>query len=226
MGQLPFQDILQRVPLFAGMAGQEISELLGCLSAREKQYHKNEAIFLAGERVTTVGIVLEGAVQVVKEDFLGNRTILAKLAAGELFAEAFSCAGVERLPVSVFAVTPCTVLMIDYRRIITTCTSACSFHGRLIENMLGILAGKNVLLSQKIEVLSRRATRDKLIAFLSAQAQQAGRRTFTIPFNRQELADYLCVDRSAMSSELGRLRDEGILEFDRSSFRLLAENPQ
>lgn len=213
--------VLKKVPLFAGIREEELLGLLACLSAQEKKYARGEAVFLAGGRASSVGIVCSGGVQVIKEDFLGNRTILVELGGGELFGEAFSCAKIERLPVSVFAVADSVILFINYRKIITTCPNSCAFHARLIENMLGILAQKNMLLNQRIEILSKRTTRDKLISYLSAQMQAAGNRRFRIPFSRQELADFLCVDRSAMSAALGRMRDEGLLRAERSEFELL-----
>lgn len=218
-----YLEVIEHVPLFRGVNQEELLELLYCLTATSRSFSKGEAIFRAGDTAIHVGIVLSGMVQVVKEDFLGNRTILTKLDVGGLFGESFACAKIDKLPVSVFAVAASKILFVDYRRIITTCSASCVFHHRLVENMLGILAGKNVMLNQKIEVLSKRATRDKLIAYLSAQAQAAGSRSFIIPFDRQELADYLCVDRSAMSAELCRLRDEGLLSFHRSRFEILDE---
>lgn len=215
-----FYDLLLKNPLFTGVARADIASLLTCLSATLRLYRKQEFILLAGEPAGAVGIVCAGGVQVFKEDFTGNRTILAGFGAGEMFGEAFACAKIEELPVSVTAVSASKVLFIDYRKIITICSSACAFHNRLVENMLSVLASKNVVLNQKIEVLSKRTTREKLIAYLSEQARRADSRRFSIPFNRQELADYLCVDRSAMSSELSKMRGEGLLDFDRSVFEL------
>lgn len=194
--------------------------LLDCLSAVERHYEKNSFIFMENDAVTSIGVVLSGKVHIVQEDFWGNRTILAETGPGGLFGEAFSCAETEKLPVSVLAASDADILLIDYRRIITTCSSACIFHTGLIKNMLWILAGKNIMLTQKIEILTKRTTRQKLLSYLSAQAIQAGSHSFEIPFNRQELAEYLSVDRSAMSNELGKMRDEGILSFARNRFEL------
>lgn len=214
-------NIIKKCPLFTGIHETDLRALLDCLDATEKHYKKNQFIFMAGDNITTVGIILSGEAHIIQEDFWGGRTILADIAAAGLFGEAFSCAGIEKLPVSVVSVQPSDILMIDCRRIITTCPSACAFHTTLIKNMLEILAGKNVMLTQKMEFITRRTTRDKLLSYLSAQAQRAGSNRFTISFNRQELADYLSVDRSAMSSELSKMRGEGILTFSRSQFELL-----
>lgn len=207
-------------PLFDRISESELDRMLGCLNASLKQYAKGNTIFFAGDPAVRVGVVLTGEAQVVRDDLFGNRTILANLAAGDLFGETFACAGVQVLPVGVLATSPCSVLLLDYRKIIRTCSSDCAFHSRLVENMMRILAQKNLLLSQKIEVLSARTTREKLLAYLSSQASRAGSSSFTIPFSRQALADYLCVDRSAMSAELGRMRDDGLLSFHKNRFEL------
>ena len=216
-------ELLIKMPLFQGIGGKELESLVGCLSGRERKYDKNEVIFRAGDTPKYLGVVLEGSVRVFKEDLLGNRTILGEFGQGELFGETFALARAEMLPVTVTATQSSQVLLIEGWRITGTCTHCCGFHTRLIENMMAILARKNLMMSETMEVLSKRSTRDKLLNYLSGQSQRAGSLTFAIPFNRQELADYLCVDRSAMSSELGKLQKEGILSCDRSSFTLHRE---
>ena len=205
------ESILMRCPLFADIEQGTLASLLQCLSARETACPKEALIFLAGERPESVGILLSGGAHVVHEDFWGNRTILAHIQPGDLFGEAFSCAGTEKLPVSVAAVEPSTFLLINVRKILTTCSTTCAHHAGLIKNMVHILAQKNVQLTEKMEHLTRRTTRDKLLSYLSALAVEAGRNVVTPPFNRQELADYLAVDRSALSRELSRMQDEGLL---------------
>jgi len=210
----------QKVPLFIGMDEKELSSLLHCLNARTRTYAKGEIIFLAGDTATDIGLVLSGSVQIVKEDFFGNRTIMAQATKGELFAEAFSCTQDKVLEVSAIASEKSEIMLIDYQRIITTCPSSCTFHTRLIKNMLGILAQKNIQLNRKIDHTSKRTTREKLMSYLLEQAKKANSNQFQIPFDRQELADYLCVERSAMSAELGRMRDEGLLTFKKNQFEL------
>ena len=216
--------VLQSCPLFADMAPEDIPAMLSCLSARKGAFPRQDMVFHEGETATAVGIVLTGRVHILQEDFWGNRSILAGIGPGGLFGEAFACAGTERLPVSVLAVEPCEVLFIDYRRIVTTCPSACTYHAALIRNMIGVLAGKNVQLTQKLWQVTRRTTRQKLLSYLSAEAAATGNNPVTVPFSRQELADYLAVDRSAMSSELSRMQREGLLRCDRSRFTLLRED--
>ena len=216
-----YLQFLGGTPLFKGIRQEDLPAMLRCLQARRAVYAKREVVLLEGRPAREVGMVLSGRVQVVREDFSGNRNILAEIAPGNLFAESYSCVRAKSLPVSVISTAESEILWIDYRRTVTTCSSACRFHTRLIENMLAILASKNILLSRKIEHLSKRTTRQKLWAYLSDQASLRGAREFDIPYNRQELADYLCVDRSALSGELGRMQRDGILRFRRSHFLLL-----
>lgn len=212
--------LLEHVRLFAGIRPEEREKLLACLRVRRESFRRQEIIRLAGQPADAVGIVLKGQVRVVREDFMGNRNILTELTPGSLFAESYACVQAASLPVTVEAAGDCEVLWIDYRRIVSPCTRECPFHRRLIENMIFILASKNIRLSRKIDHIARRTTREKILAYLSDEAERSGGREFVIPFNRQELADYLCVDRSALSTELGRLQREGVLRFSRSQFIL------
>ena len=218
-------DMLYSAALFAGIEKNKLPSMLSCLDARVRGFGKNELVFMEGQPANEVGLVLMGEAHVTREDVFGNRTILTHLGRGDLFGEAYACAKMKRLPVTVCAVTESEIMFIDCKRILTTCTSACVFHTRLIENLMSVLAGKNILLMRKIEHISRRTTRDKLYSYLAEQARVSGSRDFKVPFNRQEMADYLCVERSAMSSELGRMRDEGMIEFEKNRFRLLEAAP-
>ena len=197
------------------------SEMLSCMQAHVHACAKNQAVLREGDPAGTIGIVLSGGIQVEKTDYYGNRTLLARLEPPELFGEAFACAGVQQLPVSVIAVQDSEVLLIPCKRILTTCANCCEFHTRVLYNLLRIVASKNLMLNQKIEFLSKRTTKEKLMAFLLAQAKQNGSRTFSIPYDRQALADYLGVERSAMSAELSRLRREGKIDFYKNQFKLL-----
>ena len=207
-------------PLFARIEGEQLESLLRCLAARSRTYKKDTFVFRVEERASFVGLVLSGGVNIIQEDFWGNRTILAHMGAGDLFGEAFSCAEVEHLPVSAVATEASEIMLVDYRKIVTVCPSACIFHSQLISNMLRILAAKNIMLTRKIEHISKRTTREKLLAFLSAQAVQAKSSVVQIPFDRQELADYLCVERSALSRELGAMKKAGLLDYEKNRFVL------
>lgn len=209
------------VSLFDGIENGELEQLLPCLGGRRVRFDEGDYIFMAGGRADQVGMVLSGSVLVFSDDFWGNRTIMAHVERGGLFGEAFSFARVEALPVSVTAAEKTEVLFINCERMITVCPSACEFHNRLVRNMLKILAEKNMALTQKIDHMGKRSTREKILSYLSEQAGKAGGESFSIPLNRQEMADYLAVDRSALSKELGRLEKEGQISFHKNQFQLL-----
>ena len=216
-----YLEIIKQCPLFAGIEETNLSTLLDCLMAVRRSYQKSELVFSAGDAVRSVGMVLSGGVHILQEDYWGNRTILAHISPGELFGEAFSCAEIDSLPVSVIAVEKTEVLLIDFKRIIATGSSASVFHLVLIKNMLKLLAQKNIMLTQKMEIITHRTTRERLLTYLSAQAIKAGKNRFSIPFNRQQLADYLSVERSAMSAELSHMQADGLISTNRSEFELL-----
>ena len=214
-------EVLAACPLFEGVSRQDMAAMLQCMQARVVDVPKGGAVFRVDGPAEYVGILLSGGVVVLRDDFDGNRAIQAAMRPGDLFGETFACAGVNRLPVSVEADRPSRVLLIRLKQIIETCPSACGFHNRVVLNLLKVLAGKNLMLNRKLEITSRRTTREKLLAYLAAQARAAGSNRFVIPFDRQGLADYLGVDRSALSAEIGKLRREGVIESERSAFTLL-----
>jgi len=216
-----FERVLKKCALFADVEEENIASMLDCLGATVARYKKDEFILHAGDKPAWIGVVLDGAVHIVREDFWGNRTILTAVAPGDLFAEAFTCAGTEALPISAVAQADTAVLLVDYGRVIVTCPVACPFHQQLIKNMVRILASKNIMLMQKIEHITRKTTRDKVMSYLSEQAVLAGRDRFDIPFNRQELADYLSVERSALSATLSEMKRDGLIDYHKNSFRIL-----
>ena len=213
--------VLEKCSLFSGIDREELLGVLGCLGAVVTAVGKNQAIWSEGDPAVHVGIVLEGSVQIVKEDYYGNRSIMARAAAAELFGESFACAKVPALPVSVVAAEESRIMLIDCRRITTTCANSCGFHNQMIYNLLHVVAAKNLAFSQKIEITAQRTTREKLMAYLTSQAKLQNSNSFTIPFDRQGLADYLNVERSAMCAEIGKLRKDGILECTKNRFTLL-----
>ena len=216
-----YHPILERCALFEGIAMADLSAMLGCIGGRTVTVGKGQSIFREGDAATHVGLVLSGAVRLVREDYYGNRSIVAHIAPGELFGESYACAGVPALPVSVVADEDSAVLLMDCRRITTTCSSACGFHSRIIYNLLRLVAVKNLVFDQKIQVTSRRTTREKLMTYLLNQAKLQRSNEFTIPYDRQELADYLEVERSGLSAEISKLRREGVLESEKNRFRIL-----
>ncbi len=213
---------LSHCALFADMHEGELSAILSCLNARTRQYKKGEYILKSGSGLTRVGIVLSGCVHLIQEDYWGNRFLMSQVCSGEEFGEAFACAPNEVLPLSAYAAQDTEVLFIDYQRIATVCSSACTFHVRLIKNMLFSMAQKNIALTKKIEHASKRSLREKILSYLSSQALHAGSPHVDIPFTRQELADYLAVDRASLCRSLGALQDEGLITVQGRNITLLA----
>lgn len=213
-------DTLALCPLFFGIRQEDMSAMISCLNGKRKAFSKGEIVFGEGAPADMIGVVLSGAVQVVREDYFGNRSMMAKLGPSDLFAEAFALAGVESMPVNVIAAENCEVMLIDVSRISRPCAKACGFHQQMIYNLMRILALKNLACNQKIEVTSKRSTREKLMAYLLIQAKRAKNSSFVIPFDRQELADYLEVDRSGLSAEIGKLRREGVIDCEKNRFTL------
>ena len=212
-------DMVKSNPLFDGIAFSDFASMFNCLSFKTVRYERGSIILMSGDTVDFVGIVLFGSVQIIYEDTDGHNVILTELSVSEMFGEVFACAGITQSPVTIQASEDSEILYIDYKRIIHSCTSACPFHTRLIANMLKLIADKNLLLSQKIEILSKRTTREKLISYFNLQ--RGVTKKFSISFNREELASCLCVDRSAMSNELCKMRDEGLIRFHRNTFEIL-----
>lgn len=216
-----YSDALRECPLFCGIRDDERSAMLSCLGGRIIRFDKGAAIMAEGEPVRCVGVVLSGAVHMVQVDYFGNRSIIEGVGPSGLFGESFACAGISAIPLSVIAAEPAEVMLIDCLKITCSCSSACGFHQRMIHNLLKVVAEKNLLFHQKIEITSKRSTREKLLTYLLLQAKRSGSDSFEIPYNRQELADYLGVERSGLSVEIGKLRRQGVLAADRRRFRFL-----
>ena len=214
-------ELLKNCPLFANIEEKELQALLTCLNVKERKIQRGEILFPAGEQPQYIGVVLSGRIYIVQEDYWGNRTILAAVEAGGLFGEAFACAQAEVLPVSVTVHQEGKVLLIDCQKILSTCSASCEFHTALIRNLMQALASKNIALTRKIKHITKKTTREKVLSYLSECAILNGSQAFDIPFNRQELADYLSVERSALSNTLCKMRDEGLIAFHKNKFRLL-----
>lgn len=215
-------DLLSASPLFHGIEEQELESMLHCLGAKVVDVAKGDPVFLEGDAAGFIGIVLEGSIQIVQEDYFGNRSVIHHSQPGDVFAEAFSFTGLETMPVSGYAVKNSRVMLLACRRMMTVCSNACGFHNLLVKNLLQLVSRKNMLLNEKIRYMSKKTTRDKLLAYLSDQAKQAGSAEFTIPFDRQALADYLGVERSAMSAEIGKLKKDGLIDVKGPQFRILS----
>lgn len=216
-----FIPILKQTKLFSGVGDDEISSMLSCLGATLRVYKKGEFVLRQGERLSEIMVLAEGNLHIQSDDYWGNRSILGEICAGEMFGEAYAAPESGALLNDVAAVTDSAVVCFDVKRILTSCSSACRFHTIVVQNLFFAISEKNRKLVQKLGVLSKRSTREKLISYLSEQSKKQNSASFSIPFNRQQLADFLSVDRSAMSNELCKMRDEGLIRFEKNRFVLL-----
>ncbi len=216
-----YSEIIQSNELFKGIDESSLPAVLENLKAVIKHYAKGEYIRMRGEAADFIGIVLEGEIHILQDDYYGSRSITASVGAGSLFAEAFVCARVPQLMVDIAANSDCSVLFLSGAGILESHDVRNSYHDILIRNLLGIVARKNMYLNRKLRYAAQKTTAQKLLAYLNDCAVSAGSNEFVIPFNRQALADYLGVERSAMSTEIGRLVKAGIIETNRNYFKLL-----
>ena len=214
-------DILKRTQLFYGVGEEEISAMLHCLQATLRTVKKGEYVFHEGEHVDYITVLVEGKLLVQHDDFWGNRNIVNIIYIGEMFGEAYVAPESGALLNDVIAEEDSVIMMFDVKKILTLCSSACRFHSMVVQNLFFSISEKNRKLVQKIGHMSKRSTRAKLLSYLSEEAKKHNSRQFSIPFTRQQLADFLCVDRSAMSNELCKMRDEGLLLFDKNEFTLI-----
>ena len=215
-----FLPVIRSSSLFSGISETELAAMLSCLETREERFPKDTFLLRTGDTAESIGLVLSGSVLVVQEDIWGNRNILSRTAPGQTYAAAFACAPSSVSNVSVVTETPTTVLFLNVKRLLTVCPSACAHHSRIIRNLLSDLAGKNLLLNEKLTHIAQRTTRAKLMSYLSAEAQRRGAVEFDIPFSRQQLADFLAVERSGLSLELGKMKKEGLLDYHKEHFVL------
>ena len=214
-------EILKHTQLFSGVGDDDISAMLNCLQAKIRTFQKGDYVFREGEHIDHITVLLDGKLLIQHDDFWGNRNIVHVIRVGEMFGEAYAAPESGVLLNDVIAEEDSTIIIFDVKRILTICSSACRFHSMVVQNLLFSISEKNRKLLQKIGHMSKRSTRTKLLSYLSEEAKRHNSRHFTIPFTRQQLADFLCVDRSAMSNELCKMRDEGLLIFDKNEFTLL-----
>lgn len=214
---------LSRTALFQGSGPEEVGAMLSCLGAQRRRFAKGQAVYRAGDIVTSLGMVLSGRVLIENDDLWGNTTVLDSVGPGQIFAETYACTPGEPMMVNVTAAEDAEVLFLNVERVLRVCPRACAHHGRLLRNLLTLSAQKNLNLSRKIFHTSAKSIRGRLLSYLSDQAMRSGSRRFTIPFDRQQLADYLNVDRSALSNELSKMQREGLLRTRRNYFELLGE---
>ena len=210
-----------RSPLFEGITPEDRRAMFHCIGYHKGTFQKGEIIAVEEERIRYVGLLLSGVVDMVKEDIWGNKTMLVRTRKGELFGESFACGSANQSLVTFVVAEDAEILFIPFHRVMHSCSMACPFHYQLIENMLGIIAHKNQELMRKVEVVTKRTIRERLLSYLSIQAQLQGSSYIEVPLGRVELAEYLCVDRSALTRELGKMKDEGLLDYHKNCFRLL-----
>ena len=215
-------EFLTKTALFQGTTPQEAEQMLSCLGAQRRAFEEGAYIYHAGETIRALGVVLSGSVSIENDDFWGNKSILDRVEAGEVFAETYACVPGEPLMVSVVAAEPSEILFLEVERVLHTCPDACQYHTRRSETLLRSSAWTNLKLSRRIFHTSAKTIRGRLLSFLSYRAARSRAEWFTIPFNRQQLADYLGVDRSALSNELSKMQREGLLQVEKNRFRLLA----
>ncbi len=213
--------VLKRTSLFAGVGDSEIEAMMSCLNTRVRSFKKGEYVFRQGEHLSDIAVLAKGTLHIQNDDYWGNRSILGQISVGELFGEAYVAPESGVLHNDVVAIEDSTVIFFDVRRILTTCSSACRFHTMVVQNMFFAISEQNRKLVQKLSHMSKRSTREKLISYLSEEAKKQKSSSLIIPFNRQQLVDFLSVDRSAMSNELCKMRNDGLIEFEKNHFRLL-----
>ena len=213
--------VLMKIKMFSGIDEEDMEALISCLGARLKSYKKGMYVLRRGDSSESIAVLVKGNLLIQSDDYWGNRSILGRISSGEIFGEAYAAPESGVFLNDVAAIEDSEVIFFDFKRTITTCPSACPFHTMVVQNMFFAISEKNRKLVRKLGVLSKRTTREKLIAYLSEEARRRNSPDFLIPFNRQQLADYLSVDRSAMSKELCKMRDEGMIKFQKNRFRLL-----
>ncbi len=213
--------ILKNTQLFSGTSDEDIEAMLGCLQAKLGAYKKGEYVLREGERIERLMMLVKGELHIQRDDYWGNRSIISMVGVGEMFGEAYAAPESGPLMNDVLAVEDSAVIFLDIGKLLTVCPNGCKFHAMAVKNLFFAISEKNRKLVRKLGYMSQRTTREKLIAYLSEEAKRHNSGSFSIPFNRQQLADFLSVDRSAMSNELCRLRNEGLIEFEKNRFRLL-----
>ncbi len=206
--------------IFDGIDEKNLDAMLNCLQAVKKTYFKGENIFDVGDKITSVVYVKSGSVQLIKDDYEGNRLIVSTIGPGEIFAEAFVCSGIEKSRVCAKTLEDTQVLFLNFKRIISVCPSACSFHKNLIENLIKIIALKNVELQGRLELLSKKTLRERILYFLYKEKAKNESAVFEIPFSREQMAEYIGADRSALSRELSKMQEKKIISYHKNSFRI------
>lgn len=209
---------LQKIDLFAGLNEEETIKAMDELRAQARQYQKGDIVLHAGDKVTFIGIILYGGIEISRQDIEGNRFILNQLQAPTMFGEALVCGGIDSSPVTLTVTKVSKILWIDFQHVINNNKARLAYQQKLLENMLRLLAMKVQFLSSRLDLLCKRTIRAKLAAYLLSKTEQNRLSQIKIPFNREELADYLCTNRSALSRELCKMKEAGVLDFRKNNF--------
>lgn len=213
-------NVLKDLRIFRNIKEEDLPSMLQCLGAYAKEFKRTEFIFMEGEEVDRIGVVLRGSVHMIKEDLWGAKSILAVIPIGGIFGESFACGELDSSTVSFLAATDCQILFLSFRKVLYSCSTSCVFHHKLIENMVALIARKNVQLMETMEIIAKKTIRERILTYLSQEVQRNGTRYITSSMGRLELADYLCTDRSALTRELNKMKEEGILDYDKNTFYL------
>lgn len=209
--------------LFEKIAQKDLESILNCLQAKKKTYQKEEIIQRAGEKIQQIGLIVSGKVKISRDDFYGNSSLLDEIGEGNIFGEVFLCMEIQESPVTVIAISNCEILFLNFNQMLFTCDNQCPFHTQLIKNMLKIIAQKTLMQNLKIDILSKKGIRERIQTYLFYEMKKAKTTTFEIPFNRKKLAEFLCVDRSALSNELSKMQKEGFILFKKNKFKILIQ---
>ncbi|MCD7780531.1 MAG: Crp/Fnr family transcriptional regulator [Candidatus Gastranaerophilales bacterium] len=210
---------MQNSGLFEKIENNEIIELLKCIGIKTKVFKKNSYILRTSAKIDFLGVILEGNAVVSKTDLIGNTVIIEKLKTDDIFGHNIVCCETDKSPVNIIAKSNCEVLFLPFEKIVTPCEKLCPFHLRLIKNVMKMISKKNSILNDKIDIIAQKTIRDKILAFLQTYKKEEG--IFSIPYSREEMAKFLCADRSALSRELSKMQDEGILRFKKNCFEIL-----
>ena len=208
-----------QIDLFENVQNSEVLELLKCIGIKTKVFRKNAFILKAGSKIDYLAVILGGNAIMSKTDSFGKQTIIEELKMNDIFGHNIVCCGLDKSPVDVVAQNECEVLFLPFEKVVTPCEKLCPYHLQLIKNVMKMISKRNSLLNDKIDIIGQKTTRDKIMALL--ETYHNGQKVFSIPYSREEMAKFLCVDRSAMSRELCRMRDEGILKFSKNHFEIL-----
>lgn len=213
-------EILKKSYLFSNMVEDEIKNMLPCLSVSLKDYKKGETVLSIGQKIEEIGIVVNGSAHIVQEDYWGRKIIISELRNSDVFGEVFATLG-KKSEVNILTTKDSTIMFLNISKMITICSHTCNYHNKLVQNLLISIAEKNLKITQKITCMGKKSIREKLLTYLSSMSIKTGKNKFKIPFNRQDLADYLSVDRSALSNEISKLKKEGIINSEKNEFEII-----